>query len=108
VVKNPSSFNTLRSALDLGCANRLDGKDMIVAMTMTNAEFELIARLLKSKEPVTSGARLVILRNVPNAEAARAVGATPQSVHRSVKRVLEVHDEIAKTFSKSLSSSCSR
>jgi hypothetical protein len=81
---------------------------MIVAMTMTTNEFELIARLLKSKEPITSGARLVLLRNVPNAEAARAVGATPQSVHRSVKRFVEVHEEIVKVFSKSLVSSSRR
>lgn len=80
---------------------------MIIAMTMTPNEFDWIARSLKSKEPVTAGARLVILRGVPNAEAARAVGATAQSVHRSVKRFLEVHAEIVKTFSKSLASSSS-
>jgi hypothetical protein len=81
---------------------------MIIAMTMTKDEFELIARLLKSKEPVTSGARLVLLRDVPNAEAARFVGAAPQSVHRSAKRILEVHEKIVKTFAKSLASSSRR
>ena len=81
---------------------------MIIAMTMTAHEFELIARLLKSKEPVTAGARLVLLRSVPNAEAARAVGATPQSVHRSAKRFAEMHQEILKAFAKSLVSTSRR
>lgn len=67
---------------------------------MTSSEFELIAKLIKSREPVTTGARLVLLEKLANADAARAAGATPQPVHRSVKRFAKIHREITQTFSK--------
>ena len=69
---------------------------------MTQSEFELIARLLRSKEPVITGVRMVIFDQVDNAEAARAIGATPQAVHRSTKRFLALHKEICSAFKKSL------
>jgi hypothetical protein len=53
---------------------------------MNRKEFDLFARLLRSKEPVISGVRMVIFDKLDNAEAARAVGCTPQAVHRSTKR----------------------
>ena len=77
-------------------------------MTMTNQQFELLARLLRSKEPVTTGARLVLLHDVPNAEAARTAGVTAQSVHRAAKRFAELHEEIFSTYKKSLASSAGR
>jgi hypothetical protein len=55
-----------------------------------------------SKEPVISGVRLVIFDNSTNADAARAVGATPQAVHRSTKRFLAMHKDICEAFKKSL------
>lgn len=69
---------------------------------MTLTEFDLIARLLKSKEPIISAVRMVIFEGVANAEAARAVGCTPQSVHRSTKRFMALHEEICSAFKKSL------
>lgn len=69
---------------------------------MTKTEFDLIARLLRSKEPVITGVRMVIFDKVDNADAARAIGATPQAVHRSTKRFLAMHEEICKAFKKSL------
>lgn len=69
---------------------------------MTKTEFDLIARLLKSKEPVISAVRLVIFKGVANADAARAVGCTPQAVHRSTKRFLALHKEICEAFKNSL------
>jgi hypothetical protein len=77
-------------------------------MTMTKQQFDFLARLLKSKEPVTTGARLVLLHGVPNADAARTAGATPQSVHRSAKRFAELHEEILATYKRSLVSSAGR
>lgn len=65
---------------------------------MTKSEFSLIARLLRSKDPVISAVRMVIFDNVDNAEAARAVGATPQAVHRSTKRFIALHKEICEAF----------
>lgn len=69
---------------------------------MTEEEFELIARLLKSKEPVISGVHQVLFENSTNADAARAIGATPQAVHRSTKRFLALHKDICEAFKKSL------
>jgi len=77
-------------------------------MTMTQQQFDLLARLLRSKEPVTTGARLVLLHHVPNAEAARTAGATAQSVHRAAKRFSELHEEIFTTYKKALVSSAGR
>lgn len=69
---------------------------------MTKTEFDLIARLLKSKEPVISAVQLVIFEGAPNADAARAVGCTPQAVHRSTKRFIALHKEICAAFKRSL------
>lgn len=69
---------------------------------MTRQEFELIARLIKSKEPVISAVSLVLFNDMANADAARAVGCTPQAVHRSTKRFLALHKEICTAFKKSL------
>lgn len=77
-------------------------------MAITQPQFELLARLLKSKEPVTTGARLVLLDGVPNAEAARLAGTTPQSVHRSAKRFVELNEEIISTYKKALASTSRR
>jgi hypothetical protein len=69
---------------------------------MTKSEFELIARLLRSKEPVITAVQMVIFDQVDNADAARSVGVTPQAVHRSAKRFLAMHKEICAAFKKSL------
>lgn len=69
---------------------------------MIKSEFDLIARLIKSKEPMISAVRLVIFNSVANAEAARTVGCTPQAVHRSTKRFLVTHKEICAAFKNSL------
>jgi hypothetical protein len=79
-----------------------------IILCMTTSEFDLIAHLLRSKDPALAGARLVLLHQVPNADAARTVGATPQAVHRSAKRFQALYNEITRTFKKSLVSSASR
>lgn len=83
-------------------------ESIITVMKMTPQQFDLLAQLLRSKEPVTTGARLVLLHGVPNAEAARTAGATPQSVHRAAKRFDELHGEILTTYKKALASSAGR
>lgn len=67
---------------------------------MTKSEFDLIARILRSKEPVITGVRLVIFDKFDNAQAARAVEITPQALHRSTKRFLAMHADICKAFKK--------
>ncbi len=71
---------------------------------MTKSEFELIARLLRSKGPVISAVRMVIFDQADNADAARAVGVTPQAVHRSTGRFLAMHKDICSAFKKSIAS----
>ncbi|MEK8034196.1 TrfB-related DNA-binding protein [Ideonella sp. DXS29W] len=67
-------------------------------MKMTEAQFDCIAELIRSKDPARQGARLVLLHDVPNAEAARSVGVTPQSVHRATKRFVEVHERLRRLY----------
>lgn len=65
---------------------------------MTAKQFELLARMLRSKDPVTTAAKMVLLQGITNAEAARATDVKPQSVHRSVKRFVELHEEVSKLY----------
>lgn len=67
---------------------------------MTEEQFILIARLLKSRDPVKSAVRKVIFENTTNASAAKIFGASPQSVHRSTKRFTALHADICKVFNK--------
>jgi len=63
-------------------------------------EFKLVAKLLKSKEPVISAVHMVLFDAVTNADAARSVGHTPQTVHRSTKRFLALHKAICDVYKK--------
>ena len=65
---------------------------------MTSKEFDLVAQLLKSRDPVISGVRLVFFKKVTNAEAARKVGVTPQALHRSAKRLQSLHNQIVEAY----------
>jgi TrfB plasmid transcriptional repressor len=69
-------------------------------MKMTEAQFDFIARLMRSKDPARQGAKLVLLHGVPNAEAARALKTTPQTVQRAAKRIAEEHQEATRLFLK--------
>lgn len=68
---------------------------------MTKSEFDLIAKLLKSKGPVVAGVEQVLFQKVANAQAARNVGCTPQALHRSTKRFMGLHSEIIQAFKRS-------
>lgn len=84
------------------------GPNTIIAMTMTPKQFELLARVLRSKEPVTTGVRLVLLHGVPNAEAARSASVTAQSVHRSARRFMALHEDISQAYTRSVASTSGR
>jgi hypothetical protein len=77
-------------------------------MTMTAEQFDLLSQVVRSREPVTSGARLVLLHGVPNAEAAKVVGASPQSVHRSAKSLMEWHEKFVTAYQRPIASSSRR
>lgn len=61
---------------------------------MNQQKFELLATLLRSKEPVTTAARLVLLDNVPNIDAASLAGVYPQSSSRAVKSFRDLDQRI--------------
>lgn len=65
---------------------------------VTKEQFDLLAKLLKSRGPVLTGVELVLFHNQTNAEAAREAGCTPQALHRSTKRFLELHQELKEVF----------
>lgn len=67
-------------------------------MTMTEMQFDFLARVLRCKDPARQGAKLVLVHGVPNAEAARSVQAAPQSVHRAAKRIAEEHEEAKRLY----------
>lgn len=72
---------------------------------MNKAKFELLAELLRSKEPVTTAARLVLLHGVPNGEASKTAGVLPQSVSRSVKAYRLLDAKIEKVYGETKKSS---
>ena len=51
---------------------------------MTNEQFEVLASLMRSREPAKSAARLVLVEGWAGADAARETGLTPQSVSNAV------------------------
>lgn len=65
---------------------------------MTEEQFDFIARLLRSKDPAREGAKLVLIHGVPNAEAARTLQTTPQTVQRAAKRIAEEHERAKQLY----------
>ncbi len=53
---------------------------------MTHDQFEVLAHLLRAREPAKTAARLVLVDGLPGAAAARQAGVTPQSVSNSLAR----------------------
>lgn len=49
-------------------------------------EFEIIAKLIGARDPAKAAARLVLVESSTGADAARALGISPQSVSNAVKR----------------------
>ena len=65
---------------------------------MDKQRFEFLARRLRSKEPVVSAARLVLLHAVPAADACRTIDVSPASLSRSLKSFRELDAEIKKVY----------
>ena len=53
---------------------------------MTAEQFEVLANLMRSREPAKTAARLVLVDGLAGVEAARQAGVTPQSVSNAVAR----------------------
>lgn len=65
---------------------------------MNIAEFALIAKLLRSKEPVKTAAMLVLVDGKTGVEAAEATGVSTPSVSNSVKRFRYADAEIRRVY----------
>lgn len=65
---------------------------------MTELEFDLIAKLIRSREPVKSAAKLVLVTGYTAPDAARETGVAYKSVANTVARYRTTHKEIVKIF----------
>lgn len=65
---------------------------------LTSAQFELLARLLQSKEPARSGARLVLVEGKSNPEAYTQAGISPQSLSNTLGRYRKAHSDICLAY----------
>lgn len=66
----------------------------MIHKNMTIEQFEVIAKLLRSKEPVKTAARLVLVDGRKKADAAREAGVSLASCNNSVVRYQAVDMEI--------------
>lgn len=68
------------------------------ASELTPAEFEIVSKLLQSKEPARSAARLVLVEGKTITEAVTATGLLQPSVSRVVRRCRETHEFILTAY----------
>lgn len=65
---------------------------------ITAAEFDLIASLIRSRDPVRSAARRVLVDGVRNVDAAREAGIEPARVNNSAARIRRAVDQARGVF----------
>lgn len=61
---------------------------------MTQAQFEVVAELLRSREPVRTAARLVLVEGVTTKDAAGAAGMQPNAVSNALSRYRNAHSKL--------------
>lgn len=67
---------------------------------LTPAEFEVIAKFLRSEEPGKTAARLVLLEGKAVKVAVEATGLLQPSVSRTVKRFMAAHEQILSGYAR--------
>lgn len=65
---------------------------------LTPEQFELIATLIRSREPVRSAAYLVLVDGLENRQAIAGKGISDQSISNTVRRFRDVHKMIHKAY----------
>lgn len=65
---------------------------------LTPAQFELVAKLLQTKEPARTAARLVLVDGMAVTVAAAQAGVLQPSASRVVKRCRKVHADILAAY----------
>lgn len=61
---------------------------------MTQAQFEVVAELLRSREPVRTAVQMVLVEGSAAKEAADATGLAPQSVTNALRRYRNAHKKL--------------
>lgn len=70
------------------------------AVELTRQEFEVVAKLLQSKEPAKTAARMVLVEGKTISEAATEARVLQPSVSRVVRRCRETHEFILIAYAK--------
>lgn len=65
---------------------------------MTKAQFEVVAELLRSREPVRSAVRMVLVDGAGSREAADATGLVQQSVTNALRRYRNAHNKLLHAY----------
>ena len=65
---------------------------------MTQAQFEVVAGLLRSREPVRTAARLVLVEGATTKDAAGAAGMQPNAVSNALGRYRNAHLKILSAY----------
>lgn len=73
-------------------------KKELLSKPITAPQFELVAKLLQSKEPPRTAAYLVLVENKSNKEAIAATGLSPQSVSNTLGRYRRAHAAIMAAY----------
>lgn len=68
---------------------------------MTPEQFDLVAELLRSRDPVRSAARLVLIDGATTTSAADHAGVSSQSVSNALGRFKVAHEKIEAVYKNS-------
>lgn len=65
---------------------------------MNEAQFDTLAKLIRSREPVTTAAKLVLVTGMTNAGAMRETGVSRQSITNTVSRFRSADDQVRAAY----------
>lgn len=65
---------------------------------MTAAQFQAVADLLRSREPVRTAVRMVLVDERSTKEAAEATGLAPQGVSNALRRYRNAHQMLCDAY----------
>ena len=65
---------------------------------MTQAQFEVVAELLRSREPVRTAVQMVLVAEALTKDAAQATGLVAQSVSNALRRYRNAHKKLLSAY----------
>lgn len=71
-----------------------------MATEMTPTQFDVVADLLRSREPVRTAVRMVLIKGYSPKAAADATGLAPQSVTNALRRYRNAHGKLLNAYNK--------